>query len=233
MFRKRRDRQDIQSPSGTMSQSQKMNIQHLPASDPWRVLVEGPNFLKYPPRDLNDPGVTYQDVYIHRLDAELDKRPWIPQPEIDAFVRAQVMRLSFALQSGSINDLAIALNLSSETTAGAINGLIDEAESIHATMGPLSQMAPQDFQDQIDHLNTTAYALIGVAAENPAVGVADSVVAAVGTFLLMDDVEREAQGSELADVENAARSMASVTAIWAKSPYREALAVLPPPSAFR
>jgi hypothetical protein len=215
---------------GDEPRSVKMQVAHLPIDDPWRRIVEGPNFLKFPPRSLTDPEVNFYDAYVHQLGESLDEKDWVPNKEVDAFVKAQVMRLYFISQSGIARDMVPLsgrteedLNEDGAEIANAVLRLLANQEQ------PWSQLSDDQAAKIYFEILEMSGAHCGLRATDPMLAIADRRILTPGVLMIIDHVNGQLGGFAGAHPAVAAYSTLLFGSLWRQSPFRARLVELATP----
>ena len=200
-----------------------MAVDHLPATDPWRRIIEGPNFMAFPAKDLSDPSATFHDAYVIKLDESIEEGGWVPHKEVDAFIRAQVIRLSAILTSDQEGDLITLGETSEETLSKNAEEVTHWAVRTLKQHGPWAQMTDRDAANFYFQLLDRIKARCGLRSTDPALATADKKVLGPGVEIVLDHASAQAVEHPQAQALAATYTALLVGTPWGKSPFRERL----------
>ena len=179
--------------------------------------------MAFPAKDLSDPTATFHDAYVMKLDQSIEEGGWVPHKEVDAFIRAQVIRLSAILTSDQEGDL-ITLG---ETTEAALSEsaeeVIDWAVGTLKQQGPWAQMSDRDAANFYFQLLDRLKARCGLRSTDPALATADKKVLGPGVEMVLDHASAQAVEHPQAQTFAATYTALLVGTAWGKSPFRERL----------
>jgi len=203
-----------------------MGLAAASEQDPWRQIVAGPSFMAYPTRSRSDPQMHYGDEYQLRLTETLETSgPWLPRPILDAAARAQTMRLLLILESTQLEDRYRLLGVRPEDITNFANDLYRTSIGLLDGGDVPSRMTPGQINALTSRMTTAVYDMLGVAAQNPVVDVADHVICGSGSVVLLEEVEASlTEPSERPA--HAAFALALAVHMWIASPFRLAIASL-------
>lgn len=200
--------------------AEKMNVDHLPKSDPWRRIIEGPNFMAFPAKPSSDPTATFHDAYVVNLDSRIEKGGWVPHQEVDAFLRAQVMRMSVILTSDSDGDLLVLGETTEQTVAENTKEVVDWAVVTLKREGSWASMSDHDAGNFLYELLDRIKARCGLRSTDPALATADKQIIFAGTEMVINHADAQATGNPDAQTYAAAYTTLLIGGAWHKSPFR-------------
>ena len=207
--------------SDELTLAEKMNLEHLPPSNRWRKIVEGPNFMAFPPKSLSEHGVTFHDAYVHKLNDKFDRGEWVPNREVDAFLRAQVFRMIAILQSDQLTDLLDLGETSEHSVTKDADEIVAWAVSEQRHRGAWQSMSDQEaahfYHELIDRLR----ARCGFISQDPAVATVDKILMGPGLEMILDHTAAQAAGIAKASPGAAAYTAILICRAWGKSPFRQ------------
>ena len=199
-----------------------MGLGDTSPDNPWRRIVEGPDFLAHPTRPLSDHTVTFDDIYQLRLADLIDTSAWISEPQLNAVAHAQVLRFSFMLQSTDLEDRCSLIGVTKQDVVRTAQGLYTTALRLLDGGDYPSQMTPRELDRLLDGVSDEVHDIIGKQHTNPVVAVADSMVAMAGALVLFEELELSlTEGGDRPSY--AAFALAMATLFWGESPFRDTL----------
>ncbi|MDA9890826.1 hypothetical protein N9D51_01385 [Actinomycetota bacterium] len=200
--------------------AEKMNVDHLPKSDPWRRIIDGPNFMAFPAKPLSDPTATFHDAYVARLESLVDKGGWVPHQEVDAFLRAQVMRMSVMLTSDGDGDLLVLGETTEQAVVENANEVVDWALVTLKRQGSFESMSNDDARIFLYELIDRVKARCGLRSTDPALATADKKILWPGVDDIIEHAGEQATGNPKAQTYEAAYTTLLIGSAWHNSPFR-------------